>query len=124
MMSARLFKADEALAMGLVNFVESEGNIYDAVAAYAECIASNAPLIIRAARAAISDVMLEASKRDRSGVQALIDIVLIARTTERVAGLLLKNGRLSLEVAEAADKIETRTLAWFLLFAGDIELGI
>ena len=72
-MSARLFKADEALAMGLVNYVESEGDIYEAVAAYAERIASNAPLIIRAARAAISDVMLEASKRDRPGVQALID---------------------------------------------------
>jgi len=73
MMSARLFKADEALEMGLVNFVESEGDIHDAVAAYAERIASNAPLTIRAARAAISDVMLEASKRDRPGVQALID---------------------------------------------------
>ena len=73
MMSARLFKADEALAMGLVNFVEAEEDIYEAVAAYAERIASNAPLTIRAARAAISDVMLEASKRDRPGVQALID---------------------------------------------------
>ena len=73
MMSARLFKADEALAMGLVNFVEAEEDIYEAVAAYAERIASNAPLTIRAARAAISDVMLEASKRDRPGVQTLID---------------------------------------------------
>ena len=73
MMSARVFGAGEALQMGLVNFVEPEADIHAAVAAYADRIATNAPLTIRAARSAISDAMLHPSKRDRAAVQALID---------------------------------------------------
>ena len=73
MMSARFFGADEALQMGLVNFVEPEADIHAVVAAYAKRIASNAPLTIRAARFAISDSMLQPSKRDRGAAQALID---------------------------------------------------
>ena len=73
MMSARLFGADEALQMGLVNFVEPEADIHAVVAAYAKRIASNAPLTIRAARFAISDFMLQPLKRDRGAAQALID---------------------------------------------------
>ena len=120
MMSARLFKADEALEMGLVNFVESEGDIHDA--AYAERIASNAPPTIRAARAAISDVMLEASKRMARWRSSML--VLIVRTTERVAGPLLKNGRLSLEASSGeSDKVETRTPHGFSFSLG-IKLGI
>ena len=75
MMSARLFGADEALQMGLVNFVEPEADIHAVVAAYAKRIASNAPLTVRAARFAISDFMLQPSKRDRGAAQALIDAV-------------------------------------------------
>ncbi len=73
MISARYFGADEAFQMGLVNFVMPRDEIRDFVADYAMRVAANAPLTIRAARAAIADVIKDPTRQDRAAVQALID---------------------------------------------------
>lgn len=52
--SARFFDADEALRMGLVNFVVPAAELEARVRAYADTLAGNAPLTIRAAKAAIN----------------------------------------------------------------------
>ena len=52
MLSGRLFKGEEAYEMGLVNFLESRESIDEAVDEYAQRIAGNAPLTVKAAKAA------------------------------------------------------------------------
>ena len=52
MLSGRLFKGDEAFRMGLIQFLESRETIDDAVVEYAQRIAQNAPLTVKAAKAA------------------------------------------------------------------------
>ena len=54
MFSARFMEADEALAMGLLNFVHSREEIESQTVGYAERIAGNAPLTVKAAKAAIN----------------------------------------------------------------------
>jgi len=54
MFSARFFEAEEARAMGLVNFVVSRDELESAVTRYAERIAANAPLTVKAAKAALN----------------------------------------------------------------------
>jgi enoyl-CoA hydratase/carnithine racemase len=54
MFSARFMEADEAHAMGLINFVHSRDEIEAATVEYAERIAANAPLTVRAAKAAVN----------------------------------------------------------------------
>ena len=51
--SARQLEADEALRLGLVNFVCSADALGERVSDYAEAIAGNAPLTIKAAKAAM-----------------------------------------------------------------------
>lgn len=51
--SARFVDADEALRLGLVNAVEEPGRLHERVSAYAARIARNAPLTLRAAKAAV-----------------------------------------------------------------------
>lgn len=53
MFSARFMQADEAQNMGLINFIESRESIDAACIAYAKRIADNAPLTVKAAKAAI-----------------------------------------------------------------------
>ncbi len=52
--SARFFDANEALRMGLVNFVVPEAELEARVRQYAATLARNAPLTIRAAKAAVN----------------------------------------------------------------------
>jgi enoyl-CoA hydratase/carnithine racemase len=52
--SARLIEADEALRLGLINFVVSDEEIEARVTRYAQAIAGNAPLTVRAAKAAVN----------------------------------------------------------------------
>ena len=52
--SARLVEADEALRLGLINFVVAGDEIEARVRGYAQAIAANAPLTIRAAKAAVA----------------------------------------------------------------------
>jgi enoyl-CoA hydratase/carnithine racemase len=51
--SGRQLDADEALAVGLINAVESDDELQTRTRAYAELIASNAPLTIKASKAAV-----------------------------------------------------------------------
>lgn len=53
MFSARFMEAPEAQAMGLVNFVVERPEIEGEVVSYATRIAANAPLTVRAAKAAV-----------------------------------------------------------------------
>ncbi len=53
LLSARFLGAEEALRIGLVNFVVERDEIHEEVVSYARCMASNAPLTMRAAKAAI-----------------------------------------------------------------------
>ena len=54
MFSARLMAADEAQSMGLINFVTAGKDIEAESIAYAQRIAGNAPLTVRAAKSAIN----------------------------------------------------------------------
>jgi enoyl-CoA hydratase/carnithine racemase len=51
--SARFLTADEALRIGLINFIVDDSELEARVRAYAATIAANAPLTVRAAKASI-----------------------------------------------------------------------
>lgn len=70
--SARLFDADEACAMGLVNRVVEQGELDGYVRDYAGKMAMNAPLTIEAAKAAIREGIKDFGKRDIEGVSELV----------------------------------------------------
>jgi enoyl-CoA hydratase len=72
--SARQVEADEALRLGLVNFVVGDGEIEARVTRYAATIAANAPLTIRAAKAAVAAFEhAPSSEAEQSQVRALVD---------------------------------------------------
>ena len=52
--SARFLEADEALRIGLINFIVPDEELEARVRVYAATIAANAPLTIRAAKASIN----------------------------------------------------------------------
>lgn len=54
LLSARLFGADEALTMGLIHLSVEREAIEATVASYAERVAANAPLTLKAAKAAVA----------------------------------------------------------------------
>ena len=54
MFSARFMEAEEALGMGLINFIVGRGEIEDRCIEYASLVASNAPLTVKAAKAALN----------------------------------------------------------------------
>ena len=63
--TARQFTAAEALTMGLVNrMVPDAGELEKYVKNYADTIAGNAPLTIRAVKATVAEMMKDDSKRD------------------------------------------------------------
>lgn len=69
--SARFIEADEALRLGLVNFVADAAQIGQEVAAYAARVAANAPLTVHAAKAALQ--RFEAySHADTADISALV----------------------------------------------------
>ncbi len=70
--SARFMQADEALRIGLVNFVVGEDELEARVSAYAQTIARNAPLTVRAAKAAIN-TFERYSRTDDAEVARLVD---------------------------------------------------
>ncbi|MET0312725.1 MAG: enoyl-CoA hydratase [Burkholderiaceae bacterium] len=51
--SARFLQSDEALRLGLVNFVEDEASLEERVRSYAAGLSANAPLTLRAAKEAV-----------------------------------------------------------------------
>jgi enoyl-CoA hydratase/carnithine racemase len=71
--TARQFSAAEALAMGLVNRVVPDGQLEHYVKDYAETIAGNAPLTIKAVKATIGEMMKDESRRDLQRIAAAVD---------------------------------------------------
>jgi enoyl-CoA hydratase len=71
--TARQFTAAEALTMGLVNRVVPDGELEKYVKDYADVIAGNAPLTIKAVKATVQEVMKEDSKRNVARSQAMVE---------------------------------------------------
>jgi enoyl-CoA hydratase/carnithine racemase len=71
MFSGRRLKSDEALRIGLINRVEKAEELEAATIAYAETLAANAPLSIRASKYFINQLGLERSQRDDARMEAM-----------------------------------------------------
>ena len=80
--TARQFTAAEALGMGLVNRVVPDGELESYVKNYAEIMAGNAPLTIRAVKTVIGEMMKDESKRDLKRAQAAVDACFKSRDYE------------------------------------------
>ncbi len=70
--TARRFNAEEALGMGLVNRVVALDDLQSTVDEYTAMIAENAPLTIRAAKAAVVEVLKDPEKRELDRLEAQI----------------------------------------------------
>ena len=73
MFTARFLEAEEALRIGLINFVESRDDIVQRVREYAGMIVGNAPLTVRAAKAAVNEAMKDPDKRDLDNIAAMVN---------------------------------------------------
>ena len=71
--SARFMEADEAHGMGLVNFVVDRGDIESETVAYAEKIARNAPLTVKAAKAAVNAWERGGRESEVAAVEAMVN---------------------------------------------------
>lgn len=72
MFSARMLDAGEALAAGLINFIVGRDDIEAEVAAYAATIAGNAPLTVRAAKAALNQLQLNPADQRPDEISAMV----------------------------------------------------
>ena len=73
LLSARFLDAEEALAIGLINFIVPRDEISAEVTEYAQRVAANAPLTVAAAKAAVDAWEAGAQAEDLARVQALVD---------------------------------------------------
>jgi len=73
MFSARFLDADEALSKGLINFVVERDEIEQRVHDYATQIASNAPLTVRASKAALTQYTKAPEERDLDKLRTMVD---------------------------------------------------
>ena len=73
MFSARFMPASEALSMGLINFIETRDDIEEACVTYAKTIAGNAPLTVKAAKAAINAWERGSRSDEVDAVRAMVD---------------------------------------------------
>jgi enoyl-CoA hydratase/carnithine racemase len=71
--SARRLSADEALRIGLVNRVSPGGRLEPEVRELATAIAGNAPLTVKACKAAIREAQRDPGQRDLARVQQLVE---------------------------------------------------
>lgn len=71
--SARFVEAGEALRMGLVNALVGREQLATQVLAYARQVADNAPLTVRAAKAAVRHFERSDDGRDSAAVATLVD---------------------------------------------------
>jgi enoyl-CoA hydratase len=71
MFSARRLKADEALRIGLINRVVDAEELEAVTVAYAETLAANAPLSVRASKYFINQLGLERAQRDEARMDAM-----------------------------------------------------
>jgi enoyl-CoA hydratase/carnithine racemase len=70
--TARTYSAADALRIGLVNQVVAKADLESYTRSYAENIAINAPLTIRAAKRAIAETQREPAARDLEAVRRMI----------------------------------------------------
>ena len=70
--TARRFRADEALEMGLVNGVFPKNELESAVRETAARIADNAPLTVRAVKLCVREIAKEPAARDHDAVNAAV----------------------------------------------------
>ena len=80
--TARQFTAAEAVTMGLVNRMVPDGELEKYVKDYADTIAGNAPLTIKAVKATVAEVMKHDSERNIARSQALVDACFKSRDYE------------------------------------------
>ena len=66
------FGADEALGMGLVNRVVPKAELETAVAEWADLIAANAPLTLKAVKATVGEWTKPESRRDFADIDAMV----------------------------------------------------
>ena len=71
MFSGRRLKVDEALRVGLINRVVEAEELEAVTVAYAETLAANAPLSIRASKYFINQIGLERAQRDEARMVAM-----------------------------------------------------
>ncbi len=73
LLSARFLTAEEALAIGLIDFVAGREEISAKVTTYGQRIAANAPLTVRAAKAAVNAWEAGARAEDLALVQEMVN---------------------------------------------------
>ena len=73
MFSARFMDAAEAFQMGLVNRICKIEELETAVRDYAALIAANAPLTVKAAKAAINEAVKDPERRDLDSISSMIN---------------------------------------------------
>jgi enoyl-CoA hydratase/carnithine racemase len=73
MMTARRFSADEAFSMGLINRVVPVDQLDGAVTELASQIAANAPLTVRAAKAAVAEAVKDPERRDLARIETMVE---------------------------------------------------
>jgi enoyl-CoA hydratase/carnithine racemase len=71
--SARFLDAEEALRIGLVNRVVNKEALESTVRAYAAQIAANAPLTVKASKAAVNEAMKDPDRRDLDRIREMVD---------------------------------------------------
>ena len=71
--TARQFKADEAVTMGLINRVVGDAELESYVKKYAETIAGNAPLTIKALKTVVQELVKDESKRDVKAMESTVN---------------------------------------------------
>ncbi len=72
LLSARFLDAQESLRIGLINFIEARETIIDAVTEYADRVSRNAPLTVKAAKAAINAWERGGVEEDLDNVRRLV----------------------------------------------------
>lgn len=73
MFTARFMDANEALRIGLVNHVVTPAALEQTVMDYAATIAGNAPMTVKAAKAAINETVKDPEKRDLKRIEEMVD---------------------------------------------------
>jgi enoyl-CoA hydratase/carnithine racemase len=71
--TARQFTAEEAKVMGVVNRVLPDAELEAYVKKYAETIAGNAPLTIKAVKYVVGELLKDESKRDVAGAEKIVN---------------------------------------------------
>jgi enoyl-CoA hydratase/carnithine racemase len=70
--TGRRFNAEKALRMGLVNEVVAAGRLEATVRDYADEIAANAPLTVKAAKATIGEIFKRDQDKDLGAIEAMV----------------------------------------------------